>query len=129
MKLFDRFRRNPEPFLEGYQPHGAEAFAYLCPVCQRRGVETEVCKDCRMECFPGFLPNVSAVKEIMLTAYRCGEILHNVGAQIETMHHKVDLIEEFLNEQKKQAPGVHAAEFSDLVPPAEGGRSGGPQRR
>lgn len=72
MKLFDRFRKKPEPFLEGYQPHGAEAFIYLCPVCQRRDIETEVCKDCRMECFPGFLPNVSVIKEIQIEAFNSG---------------------------------------------------------
>lgn len=117
MKLFDRFRRKQEPGLEGYQPHGAEAFAYLCPVCQRLGVDTEVCKDCKMECFPGFLPNVSAIKEIMLTAYHYGETLHKIGAKIETMRKKLYLIEELLDEQKKQEKGVHAAEFPDAFPP------------
>lgn len=69
MKLFDLFRRNPEPiqkiFVDGCQPHGMD-FRYLCKVCLRRFYKKmDVCDQCRCECYPGFMPDVCKIEKLL----------------------------------------------------------------
>ena len=87
MKLFDFIRKNTGPEkIEGFQPHGAEAFAYLCPLCQRRITGSEVCNKCRMEEYPGFIPDVNRVKRLMDETYRNGDALYRISEILEEIH-------------------------------------------
>lgn len=69
MKLFDCFRKKPEPVPEpiekGYQPHGIE-FRYLCRVCLMRDYKnSDSCCKCRCECFPGFIPDTWRIEKLL----------------------------------------------------------------